>query len=223
MWHDLETVGLDRDTGGYHRFAWSRTDHDLREWFAGECAARGLDLTTDRMGNQWAWWGDPDAAVAVGDPGIVIGSHLDSVPDGGAFDGPLGVVSAFAALDALGAGAVAIVSPYVASVAEPIRAAFETRGFAVPAALSFGEQIEARVARIDPTSIRDAALRIGTTAGVDAVFLSCTNLRTLDIIDELEQRLGVPVLSSNQVLAWHMARLAQAPVSPSAPGRLFRL
>ncbi|MDN5751604.1 MAG: allantoate amidohydrolase, partial [Pseudonocardia sp.] len=45
---------------------------------------------------QWAWWGDPDVR-----PGIVAGSHLDSVPDGGAFDGPLGVVSAFAALDAL--------------------------------------------------------------------------------------------------------------------------
>jgi N-carbamoyl-L-amino-acid hydrolase len=101
MWHDLETVGLDSDTGGYHRFAWSRTDSDLREWFAGECTRRGLDLTTDRMGNQWAWWGDPDAAVAAGDPGIVMGSHLDSVPDGGAYDGPLGVVSALAAIDAL--------------------------------------------------------------------------------------------------------------------------
>ena len=101
MWRELETVGLDRTTGGYHRFAWSRTDHDLREWFAGECRDRGLDLTTDRMGNQWAWWGDPDAAVAAGTPGIVIGSHLDSVPDGGAFDGPLGVVSALATIDAL--------------------------------------------------------------------------------------------------------------------------
>lgn len=40
--------------------------------------------------------GDPDAR-----PGIVLGSHLDSVADGGAFDGPLGVVSALAALDAL--------------------------------------------------------------------------------------------------------------------------
>ena len=58
--------------------------------------ARGLDVTVDRCGNQWAWWGDPDAA-----PGIVTGSHLDSVPDGGAYDGPLGVVSAFAAVDAL--------------------------------------------------------------------------------------------------------------------------
>lgn len=104
MWHDLESLGLDSTSGGYHRFAWTREDHDLREWFAGECAARGLDLTTDRMGNQWGWWGDPDAAVAAGDPGVVIGSHLDSVPDGGAFDGPLGVVGSLAALDALRAG-----------------------------------------------------------------------------------------------------------------------
>ncbi|MGG5257811.1 allantoate amidohydrolase [Phycicoccus avicenniae] len=101
MWQDLEPLGLDATTGGYRRYAWTRTDHDLREWFAGECAARGLDLTTDRMGNQWAWWGDPDAAAAAGTPGVVVGSHLDSVPDGGAFDGPLGVVSALAAVDAL--------------------------------------------------------------------------------------------------------------------------
>jgi N-carbamoyl-L-amino-acid hydrolase len=50
------------------------------------------------MGNQWAWWGDPDAAPG---QGVVTGSHLDSVPDGGAFDGPLGVVSALAAVDVL--------------------------------------------------------------------------------------------------------------------------
>nr|WP_051080256.1 allantoate amidohydrolase [Demetria terragena] len=96
MWAELEPIGRDARTGGYHRFAWTREDHTLREWFAGECARLGLDLTQDRMGNQWAWWGDPDAA-----PGIVTGSHLDSVPDGGAYDGPLGVVSALAAVDAL--------------------------------------------------------------------------------------------------------------------------
>jgi beta-ureidopropionase / N-carbamoyl-L-amino-acid hydrolase len=101
MWGDLEGLGRDDGSGGYQRFAWTREDHDLREWFAGECADRGLDVTTDRMGNQWAWWGDPDAAVAAGDPGVVIGSHLDSVPDGGAFDGPLGVVGSLAALDML--------------------------------------------------------------------------------------------------------------------------
>lgn len=97
MWDALLPVGRDGGTGGYRRFAWSRADHDLREWFAQEAQVRGLDLTEDRMGNQWAWWGNPDREG----PGLVLGSHLDSVPDGGAYDGPLGVVSAFAALDHL--------------------------------------------------------------------------------------------------------------------------
>ncbi len=100
MWADLAPIGRTRE-GGYRRFAWTGEDAALGEWFAGECAARGLEVTHDRAGNQWAWWGDPDAAAAAGRPGVVAGSHLDSVPDGGAFDGPLGVVSALAALDLL--------------------------------------------------------------------------------------------------------------------------
>lgn len=107
MWSDLEPVGRSGATGGYHRFAWTRQDHTLREWFAGECAARGLDLVQDRMGNQWGWWGDPDADG----PGLAIGSHLDSVPDGGAFDGPLGVVSSLAAIDALRAAGITPTRP----------------------------------------------------------------------------------------------------------------
>jgi N-carbamoyl-L-amino-acid hydrolase len=101
LWAAIEPVGRSPRTGGCNRFAWTPADAELAEWFAGEAAARGLDLVVDRAGNQWAWWGDPDAAVAAGRPGVVVGSHLDSVPDGGAYDGPLGVVSAFAAVDAL--------------------------------------------------------------------------------------------------------------------------
>ena len=101
MWAELEPLGRNASTGGYRRFAWTPEDAALREWFTGAAKARGLDLTTDRAGNLWAWWGDPDAASTAGEPGLVLGSHLDSVPDGGAFDGPLGVVSSFAALDAL--------------------------------------------------------------------------------------------------------------------------
>jgi beta-ureidopropionase / N-carbamoyl-L-amino-acid hydrolase len=96
MWADLEPIGRDRRSGGYRRFAWTPEDAALREWFAGEAAARGFTVALDRAGNQWAWQGDPDET-----PGVVVGSHLDSVPDGGAFDGPLGVVSAFAAIDEL--------------------------------------------------------------------------------------------------------------------------
>jgi N-carbamoyl-L-amino-acid hydrolase len=98
MWADLEPVGRAPATGGYRRFAWTAVDAQLREWFTAEARRRSLEVVTDRAGNLWAWTEDPDAA---GRPGLVIGSHLDSVPDGGAFDGPLGVVSAFAALDAV--------------------------------------------------------------------------------------------------------------------------
>lgn len=99
LWAELEPVGRLADTGGYRRFAWTDADLTLREWFAAAAAARGLDVTVDRAGNQWAWWGDPDAT-----PGVVVGSHLDSVPEGGAYDGPLGVVSGLAVIDRLRAG-----------------------------------------------------------------------------------------------------------------------
>ncbi|MEV0378970.1 allantoate amidohydrolase [Nonomuraea sp. NPDC050643] len=97
MLEPLAHIGRDQKTGGYLRDAWSDADLELREWFAGEARRRGLDLHEDRNGNLWAWWGDPSA----GRPGVVTGSHLDSVRQGGAYDGPLGVVSAFAALDLL--------------------------------------------------------------------------------------------------------------------------
>ncbi|MEV5553632.1 allantoate amidohydrolase [Nonomuraea wenchangensis] len=96
MLEPLTQIGRDAATGGYVRDAWSPADMELREWFAGEAARRGLDLREDRNGNLWAWWGDPSRR-----PGVVTGSHLDSVRQGGAYDGPLGVVSAFAALDLL--------------------------------------------------------------------------------------------------------------------------
>jgi N-carbamoyl-L-amino-acid hydrolase len=95
---ELERTGRSPGGGGYRRFAWTRQDADLREWFAARAAGLGLAVTEDRVGNQWAWWGDPDASVAAGRPGVVTGSHLDSVPDGGNFDGPLGVASALAAV-----------------------------------------------------------------------------------------------------------------------------
>ncbi|MGI8761333.1 MAG: allantoate amidohydrolase [Jatrophihabitantaceae bacterium] len=101
LWQQIAEIGRDPRSGGYRRFAWTAADAQLREWFAGAAAERGMDLDTDRAGNQWAWWGDPDSGRAEGRAGVVTGSHLDSVPDGGAYDGPLGVISAFAALDEL--------------------------------------------------------------------------------------------------------------------------
>lgn len=90
---DIADVGRDRTRGGYSRHVFDTAERELREWFAGEAARRGLELDRDRNGNLWAWWGEP------GPDATVTGSHLDSVPGGGAFDGPLGVVSALSAVD----------------------------------------------------------------------------------------------------------------------------
>ncbi|MFF5976577.1 allantoate amidohydrolase [Streptomyces sp. NPDC012769] len=106
MWTSLRPIGRSDASGGYRRYAWTAADGDCRLWFRMQAEARRLDVETDRNGNQWAWLGDPTAGDAV-----VTGSHLDSVPDGGAFDGPLGVVSAFAALDELRARGVSFKRP----------------------------------------------------------------------------------------------------------------
>ena len=124
------------------------------------------------------------------------------------------LTAALAHCHALGLGRIGIVSPYIPTVAEPIRAAFEAAGIKVPATLSFGEEVEARVARIAPASIAEAARTLARRGPLDGLFLSCTNLRTLDILGPLSTELGIPVLSSNQCLAWHMGALAGlAPVS----------
>lgn len=106
MWAELLPVGRSSASGGYRRFAWTGADTDCRAWFRQQAESRGLIYELDRNGNQWAWLGDP----AEGDA-VVTGSHLDSVPDGGAFDGPLGVVSSFAALDELRARGVRFTRP----------------------------------------------------------------------------------------------------------------
>lgn len=92
----LAPIGRAPSRGGFRRFAYTPAEAELRSWFADEAARRSLDLHEDCAGNLWAWWGDPGQGDAV-----VTGSHLDSVPNGGAFDGPLGVVSAFLAVDVL--------------------------------------------------------------------------------------------------------------------------
>jgi N-carbamoyl-L-amino-acid hydrolase len=89
---DIAGIGRGSD-GGYRRPVFSTAERDLRGWFVAEAERRGLDVETDRNGIIWAWWGRPM------DGALVTGSHLDSVPGGGAFDGPLGVVAALVAID----------------------------------------------------------------------------------------------------------------------------
>jgi maleate isomerase len=99
---------------------------------------------------------------------------------------------------------LAVLSPYVASVSNRLREVLQTEGIETPVFGSFAEPKEARVVSIDGPSIITASTQLMQGTKVDGLFLSCTNLRTLDVIASLEAALGRPVLSSNLVLAWHM-------------------
>ncbi|MFD0361450.1 allantoate amidohydrolase [Nocardia sp. GCM10030253] len=101
----IADVGRDVGRGGYSRHVFDDSELALRQWFIEQAGLRGLAVRTDRNGNIWAWWGRP------GQGAVVTGSHLDSVPGGGAFDGPLGVASALAAVDILHAKGFTPVKP----------------------------------------------------------------------------------------------------------------
>ena len=109
MLADLADIGRDARSGGYRRFAWTDADMALREWFVSAAEARGMDVVEDGNGNQLAWW----APTGEHADALLLGSHLDSVPDGGPFDGPLGVVSSFAAVDRLRAEGISPSRPVV--------------------------------------------------------------------------------------------------------------
>jgi len=106
---------------------------------------------------------------------------------------------------------LAFLSPYIEPVSRTLREVLAREGIETPVFGSFDEERESAVARIDGSSIHSAAVDLARGAGVDGVFLSCTNLRTLDLILPLRGELGMPVLSSNLVLAWHLAQLSGAP------------
>jgi beta-ureidopropionase / N-carbamoyl-L-amino-acid hydrolase len=95
LWRDLAPLGRDPVTGGYRRYSWTAADAQCRAWFTSQAEKRGLTVQPDANGNLWAWWGPPQPGA------VATGSHLDSVPDGGGFDGALGVVTALAAVDLL--------------------------------------------------------------------------------------------------------------------------
>jgi len=95
LWAQIAPIGRDAG-GGYLRYALSEPELVLRDWFRNQADERDLAVTDDGNGNLFAWWGEPWGPGA-----LLTGSHFDSVPYGGGYDGPLGIVSAFLAIDEL--------------------------------------------------------------------------------------------------------------------------
>jgi maleate isomerase len=116
---------------------------------------------------------------------------------------------------------IAFLSPYLEEVSANLRTVLQQNGVETPVFGTFGEAEETKVVRISGASVQSAARHLLAEGGLDGIFLSCTNLRTMDLIAPMEAELGLPVLSSNLVLAWHLAQLSGDPKALQGPGRLF--
>ena len=129
-----------------------------------------------------------------------------------------------AALRALGAKRVAVATPYVKFVNDSEVRFLEQYGFTVTSlhGLGLGETQEERrgIGRVPPQMLYRLA-RMIDRPDADAIFLSCTNVATIDIIAEIEADLGKPVVTSNQACFWACLRLIGLPNAVTGHGRLL--
>ena len=162
-------------------------------------------------------YGCTSAASVIGEDAVE--ALVQTVRPGAKVTNP--ITATKAALTALGAKRVAFVSPYIAEVSASLRNTLTQGGFEIVSAGTFNESSDSVVARMTEASILAAIIKLGQQTPCDAVFVSCTNLRVANVIERAEAVLGVPVISSNQAMAWHMLRLAGVNDARQDVGVLF--
>ncbi len=133
------------------------------------------------------------------------------------------ITAVMAALSALKTRRIGLLTPYLPEVTEKMQGLLQKNGFEIAKVGAFGQAEDRLIARITPASTLSAIEQIGRDPDCDAVFASCTNLRSFSILAEAEARIGKPVITSNQALGWHMLRLAGIPALGLGPGRLFQI
>lgn len=133
------------------------------------------------------------------------------------------ITAAFAAFDAFEAKRIAVLTPYRDDVNQAVRRYIESKGYEIAVMGSFNEEHDPTAAKITVDSLSNAAEEIAGLADVDAVFVSCTNLRFANAAPQIEARIGKPVTSSNHAMGWHCLRLAGIEDKRPEFGRLFTL
>ena len=124
-----------------------------------------------------------------------------------------------AALRELGVRRLAVLSPHVDDLNARLRAYLEASGFRVVNMVGLNQRGD--IEAIEPDATRDLVTSSVNACNADAIFISCTGLRTATIIDELEQSLAKPVVTANQATLWRLAQLAGTPTTTPARGRLL--
>ncbi len=178
---------------------------------------RAAELLPTAVGLRAIGYACTSGATVIGRDRVagMIGRHHPGVPS----TDPMTAV--VAALRHLGVRRIGFLTPYLPEVSLAMRTLLEREGFEIAAFGSFEEPEEHVVANISERSTLAAMIDVGRAPACDAVFASCTNLRTFGILAEAEASLGKPAVSSNLALAWHMLRLAGVDGGGAGLGRLF--
>lgn len=163
-------------------------------------------------------FGCTSASVVIGEEKVF--QHIRAVRPGIACTTPM--TAAIEALRALGAGKVTLITPYVTSINEMTTAHLQACGIGVTRVITFGDGDDNTTARIDRNSLLSTVLEHGRADSSDAVLVSCTNLRMVNLIRIAEEAIGKPVISSNSAMAWHALRLAHVSEKQPQFGQLFR-
>jgi maleate isomerase len=128
-----------------------------------------------------------------------------------------------ALITALDARTVFMASPYPESVNDAERNFLKSHGFHVTAVLSFGCTKSQEIFKITPEVIVESVLaRRHEVIENDALFLTCTGLRAVDVVETLERELGRPVITSNSTALWLALSRLGVETSNVKVGRLFR-
>ena len=130
------------------------------------------------------------------------------------------ITSSLAALDQFGAKRIAVLTPYVDDVNVDIAKYLEASGQKISAFTSFKIASNEAMAKISPESIYQTALTADRD-DADALFISCTAIRAVDVIEKIEQKLGKPVITAVQAMFWQALRLAGFNEKISGYGQLF--
>jgi maleate isomerase len=129
--------------------------------------------------------------------------------------------SVVAALGALGASSVALVTPYPDELNHHLAAFLTAAGFDVAACAGLGIGDPEALAAVSPTEWLTFALDCVPGSRADAVFIPCANVTAAAAIDDVETQLGVPVVTANQCVLWYALRSTRVTSGVDGFGRLL--
>ena len=132
------------------------------------------------------------------------------------------ITAAFEAFKKFKAKKIAILTPYRDDVNKNLINYFEKAGFDISAFGSFNEERDPIVSCIDKQSIIKGIKDTIKGNDVDMIFISCTSIKFMDYVAEVEKMLGIPVTTSNHAMAWHCMRLSGIRKKISNFGKLYQ-